>query len=71
MRIIRFIIRKTAPTTILLVGGWCLAQFINLEVWLVNENPHVNGADLLAVLLLVGLAKIINKAINTLKGSDN
>lgn len=70
MRIIRFIIRKTAPTVILLVGGWCLAQFINLEVWLVNQNPYINGADLLAVLLLVGLAKIINRAIHTLKGSD-
>jgi hypothetical protein len=71
MRIIRFIIRKTAPTTILLVGGWCLAQFINLEVWLVNENPYFNGADLLAILLLIGLTRVVNKiVIATLKGSD-
>jgi hypothetical protein len=71
MRPIRHIVRQTLPACVALLVGVLVAKFIDLEVWLVNQSPSINGADLLALLLFIGFATIINKSVTTLlKGSD-
>lgn len=48
-----------------LVIGFCylVVGFINLEIWLVNENPYINGADLLACILSVVAIRVLVRII--------
>lgn len=48
-----------------LVIGFCylVVGFINLEIWLINQNPHINGGDLLALILSVVAIRVIVRII--------
>lgn len=44
-----------------LAVGFCylVVGFINIEIWLVNENPYFNGGDLLACILAVLAVRVL------------
>ena len=49
------------PLRLALAVGFCylVVGFINIEIWLVNENPYINGADLLACILAVWAVRVL------------
>ena len=51
---LRNIIRQSIRLGLLIIFSEALVGFVNIEVWLVNENPYFNGADLLAWMLGIG-----------------
>ena len=53
------------PIRLALVVGFCylVVGFINLEIWLINQNPNINGGDLLALILSVVAIRVIVRII--------
>lgn len=61
-----FILRAIRqPIRLALVVGFCylVVGFINLEIWLINQSPFINGGDLLALLLSVVAIRVILRII--------
>lgn len=53
---IRNIVRVSARLAL----AWGFFTFVNI---LINENPRFNGADLLALILMVGVGRLLYKQL--------
>jgi hypothetical protein len=61
-----FILRAIRqPIRLALVVGFCylVVGFINIEIWLVNQSPFINGGDLLACILAVVAVRVLVRII--------
>jgi hypothetical protein len=53
-------IRNLVRVSVRLALAWGFFTFVNI---LINENPRFNGADLLALILMVGVGRLLYKQL--------
>ena len=53
-------VRNFIRVSVRLALAWGFFTFVNI---LINENPRFNGADLLALILMVGVGRLLYKQL--------